>query len=284
MTELLIHPKTRRQTEAFVNKPAHAILLVGPSGSGKSSLARQLGAAIIGIEPEQLEKFAYAKLITHQDSKIGIDTIRELERFVGLKVPKSAPVNRLIIISDSDSLTLEAQNALLKLLEEPPESTVLILTSKHAQALLPTIRSRVQTINIHMPEKAKVKEYFTALNHDQTEVERAYSISGGLPGLMSSILNDQNHKLSEATEWARRLLSQSTYQRLLCVDELAKQKDLAIDITSIMRQMAHLSLLTSDGKNALKWRSILGASYEAGEQLNCNSNTKLVLTKLMLSL
>lgn len=285
MNDMLIHPQTDRHLAAFVERPSHAVLIVGPAGSGKMTMAISLAESVLALEKNRLNTYGYAKTLSPVDDKaIGIDVIRELEMFLSLKVPIDRAINRTVIIENSHKLTVEAQNALLKLLEEPPKGTVIILTANHSQLLLPTIRSRVQTINLTKPDKDEINTYFSDQKYQSDEIQRAYSVSGGLPGLMSSMLGDEEHPLTKATEWARKLLAQNLYERLLVVDELSKQRQLALDTTYILKQMAHVSLQTASGKSAHRWRSILKASYEANEGLSGNGNAKLILTKLMLSI
>ena len=107
--------------------------------------------------------------------------------------------------------------------------------------------------------------------------------SGGLPGLMSALLGQEEHPLLLATQRARQLLSQSAYERLLAVDDLAKQRPLALDVAFIFQQMAHVSLQTATGEAAAKWQAILKAGYQAAEALNVSAQPKLALTNLMLS-
>lgn len=284
MKHLLLHPQTRQQLEAFVAKPSHASLLAGPAGSGKLTIATNLAQAVLGLPDGGLSAHPYAKIITPVEGKaIGIDVIRELEHFLALKVPGSAEHDRVVIIENAQLLTLEAQNALLKTLEEPPKGTLLLLTADSEQALLPTIRSRAATINIIQPHAAALTERFL-VRFEAEAIKQAQAISGGLPGLMNSLLSDQQHPLVLATERARQLLGQTTYERLLAVDELSKQRQLASDTTYILQQMARLSLQTATGPAAIKWQSILNAGYEASEALNNSAQPKLALTKLMLSL
>lgn len=285
MNDLIIHPKTDQHLAAFVERPSHAVLIVGPAGSGKMTMAISLAESVLALEKNRLNTYGYSKTLSPVDDKaIGIDVIRELEQFLSLKVPIDRAINRTVIIENSHKLTVEAQNALLKLLEEPPLGTVIILTASHSQSLLPTIRSRVQTINLAKPEKQQIDTYFSGQKYQSDDIRRAYSVSGGLPGLMSSMLGDEEHPLTVSTEWARKLLAQTLYERLLVVDELSKQRQLAVDTTYILKQMAHVSLQTASGKSAIKWRSILKASYDANEGLSGNGNAKLILTKLMLSI
>lgn len=281
---LALHPQTITKLEAVKAGRPHGILLSAPKGSGKGAIARLLAEWLIGLE-NGLDTYAYFRSIDSADGKgIGIEAIRDLEHFLSLKVPGKNPTNRLVLIEDAHLLTHEAQNALLKTLEEPPAATNIILTASHEQSLLPTIRSRVQTVHLIRPEKTELLKIFKSQGFNEDLISQAYSISGGLPGLMHALLSDEEHSLLEATRRTRVLLSQTTYERLLNVDELSKNRELAAGITLIMQQMAHVSLQTARGAAAIKWRAILDSSYAASEALVKNGSPKLVLTKLMLTL
>ncbi len=86
---------------------------------------------------------------------IGIETVKQIHKKVFLKPIKSK--SKLIIIEDAHLLTPEAQNALLKILEEPPTNTHIILATESLDALLPTILSRCQIIRLE-EEKKKITE------------------------------------------------------------------------------------------------------------------------------
>lgn len=283
MTDLVIHEATDQQIQALINSPSHAMLLVGPKGSGKRSLADLLTQRITGIE--KVSDYPYGTVIAPEEGKsIGIEAIRELEHFLSLKVPGQRPFDRFVILEDAHMLTQEAQNALLKTLEEPPQGSIILLTSSQEQALLPTIRSRVQTVKLNIPENGAVERYFTGQGYDAGAIKQAAAISGGLPGLMHTLLTQDEHPLTQATAYARQLLSKTAYERLLMVDELSKQKSLANDLCYILQQMAHVSLLKAEGAAAKRWQSILAASYEASEALSVSAQPKLVLSNLMLHL
>ena len=105
---------------------------------------------------------AQSLIISPEDGKaIGIESARQLERFMRLKVPSDKPYNRAAIIEDSHLMSIEAQNALLKTLEEPPAGTLIIMTVSYEPALLPTVRSRAQTLAVQRPEQQQVKEFFS---------------------------------------------------------------------------------------------------------------------------
>jgi replication-associated recombination protein RarA len=286
MKNLVLHPSTRQMIDLYIKSPSHAVMLVGPPGSGKKTLAARLIEGALELQDDSFADYPYTlKLVVASDKKlIAIEAVRQLEQFLSRKVPGSTKYNRAVIIEDAHLLSHEAQNALLKTLEEPPVGTLIVLTVNHEQALLPTIRSRTQTIQINRPSRSDLEQHFSKLRHETRAIEQAYTISGGLPGLMHDILSQEEHPLSQATSTARQLLSQTSYERLLGVETLAKDRQLAADTAYIMQQMARISLQAASGATAKRWQQILAASYNAAEALAHSSNLKLTLTNLMLSL
>lgn len=284
MNDLLVHPITQKSIDGIIQSPSHALLLIGPPGIGKLSLATSLAENILDIPDNKLVDYAYAMHIKPEEGKtIGIDSVRQLEQFLSLKVPRDKSYNRAIIIENSDLLTHEAQNALLKTLEEPPRHTFIIMTASHLESLLPTITSRVQSITVQKPIKNDLTNLF--LNeHKQSDVDKAYAVSAGLPGLMHAVLSDEDHTLKAATQTARSILGMNSYERLLQVDDLAKDKEKAKDIIYILQQMAHISLQSAEGASARQWQRVQSATYNASEALRASGQPKLVLTNLMLQL
>lgn len=283
MAELVVHPKTKQQLDRLATHASHAVLLTGPKGIGKATLAAFIAEQLLDIPKGSLAKYPHVIFIRSQERKaIGIEQIRELEHFTSLKIPGSKPIARIALIEDAQAMTLEAQNALLKTLEEPPSDTVLILTTAHPHALLPTIRSRVQSVAVTKPARADIEKFFSGLGSEQDR-KQALAISGGLPGLMTVLLSkDTEHPLTEAVAVSRELLQAPVFERLLRVDELSKRKEFCQDVCFVLMQMAHTALSTATP--ATRWQTVLSAAYEAQEQLIANTQPKLVLTNLMLQL
>ena len=277
MNDLCVHPKTQADMSSLILNKPHAILLTGPSGIGKKALSKSLAKKLLDIE--DWEGYPY-KLIISSDKTIGIDSIREMEHFLTLKVPSTKSPNRIVIIEDAEKLSLESQNALLKTLEEPPESTVILMTLSHSNLLLGTLRSRTQKLNVTMPDENSLRELYSS-TPDQT-FNQAYLISGGLPGLLHSLIDNEDHPLKAATTSARDILSSNLYERSLMVNSLSKDSAKLMDILQIMEQMATVSL--KKGVNQEKWQRILRAAYETRANISKNAQTKLALLKLMFSL
>ncbi len=287
MNSLLIHKTARQALNNFVQSPSHALLLIAPSGSGKGAIAKMLASELLEIDELRLQNHPYYKLV-HPDEHqiISIDTIRNTIHFTTLKTTSKTGINRVIIIEDSHKMTLEAQNALLKTVEEPPKGTTLILTTSNERLLIPTILSRLQVINIPLPNKKLITEYFIKNGYDTKAVEHALLMSDGLIGLMQALLSNTDHPLIEATIYAHDLLRKTPFERITIIDELAKDKQYCQNVIFILEQMATLTLYQSN-KNFIslkRWQKILKACHAANKQLLANSQIKLVLLNFMLSL
>lgn len=287
MSSILFHPATKLRVDECIHCPAHAIVLAGPAGTGKKSIARHVAAEILGIPVLKLSEYPYFRIVGPDDgAAISIETIRELKTFVSLKIPGSRPLARIILITDAHKMTTEAQNALLKVLEEPPADTMLILTVSHVEALLDTVRSRSRLITVTPPANEAVTEWFVGQEYDAAAVQKSIMLSGGLPGLVHALLtSEDDHPLFAATAQARSLLGGKTFDRLLMVDALSKQKQETADVLFILGQMARMSLLNATaGTDTDRWKRILAGTYHASELLGRNVQPKLVLTNLMLEL
>lgn len=85
---------------------------------------------------------------------IGIEDIKVIQQAIFLKPIKSK--NKVVVIQQAELLTIPAQNALLKLLEEPPDNTYIILTTTNSNILLPTIHSRCQIVKMKAHQKTTI--------------------------------------------------------------------------------------------------------------------------------
>ncbi|HET8709418.1 MAG TPA: hypothetical protein VFL85_04005 [Candidatus Saccharimonadales bacterium] len=288
MNELILHERTQAAINALLANPQHAVIITGQTGIGKESIARKLAADLLHIAPEKLTDFQFAKIVGEKDEPIKIEDVRTLQHFFSLKTAGGQGVQRVALIVGAERMTPEAQNALLKTLEEPPEDSVIIMTAKDEQAMLATVRSRSQIVTLIAPNKAALQHYFKQAGHSEAEIKRVMLMSGGLPGLMTALLaQESDHPLIRAAEMARDILRHDTFARLALVDTLSKQKELCRDTLFILQQMAQLSL-TDTSKNAAaqkQWRCVLTESFAAEQTLaSTNATPKLVLTNFMLAL
>lgn len=278
----VLHPLTAQALDSYAAKPSHALLIIGPTGMGKFTVASNLAANLLGVDAVKIVNHPYYKHIQKdKERSISIEQVRDLEQFLSRKVPGGG--RRVIVIEDAHLLGIPAQNALLKTLEEPPANTMLILTAAHERALLPTIRSRAQAITIRRPAQASVTEHFATNGFAAADIQRAYAMSGGLPGLMYAILQDDvEHPLVQAAATARQLAGATMFERLAMVDALSKDREKALEVLGVLQQMARVAMRTTG--NTAVWGRIMKGCHQAIGQLELSGQPKLVLTNLMLSL
>lgn len=286
--DLVMHPLTARQLAHYQTEPSHALLLVGPAGSGKGTIALRLAKQIVGSTASDANNASTRHIEADEKGTISIDVIRELRQFVRLKTTGTQEIRRAIIVEHADGMTAEAQNSFLKLLEEPPQDTIIIVTVNTIGSLLPTIQSRVQTIIVQTPTQEAVTAFF-APSHDAKTVTQSYFLSGGLPGLMHALLtSDAAHPLMQSVTEAKEILQQPTYERLLHIEHLSKQKETALSVCEAISRMAQAGLRQAskkrDSKRLEQWHKISKAVFAAQQQLAQNANLKLTLTNLLLQL
>lgn len=290
MDKLVLNTITKRQLEQFLQKPSHSLLIIGPAGSGKQTIALHIAAQLLQSDIDRVGNHPHVKLIAPLNSSISIDVIRDLKSFSKLKTAgHSSEVKRIVIVYDAQALTTEAQNAFLKLLEEPPADTVLVLTTTNHQLLLPTIISRTQQLHLKPINKQQLIRHFTNQNYPLPQVEKAYHISGGRVGLMQAILSSEDdHDLLVQVQNAKDILISPVFDRLTKVDGLAKQKDeLRVFLEGLHRvtQAALTQAIEKDNmKQIERWKSRLQLVHEAIEDLAGNANAKLTLTHLFMGL
>ena len=158
-------------------------LFLGPDGVGKRTTAIEFAKAI-NCEHEKedaCDSCASCNKITSanhadvsmicpeegQSQSIKIDTIREIIYQASLK-PYEAR-KRVFIINDAGQMTAEAQNALLKLLEEPPQNHILILTASNIAGLFPTVLSRCKVLKFYSLTQGQIQEFLHARDIDEEE-------------------------------------------------------------------------------------------------------------------
>ncbi len=142
----------------------HSWLITGPPGSGRSNLAFAFAAELLssGMRDRYESVKSQVEARTHPDLSvlstekvtIGIDEVRSLVS--SSQFSPSVSRFRVVVIEDADRMTERTSNVLLKALEEPPPRTIWILCAPSEADLIPTIRSRVRTVRLKIPQTAEV--------------------------------------------------------------------------------------------------------------------------------
>jgi DNA polymerase III gamma/tau subunit len=195
LNNLLLHPRSAAQLHLFIRNPAHAVLISGPGGSGKNTVATAAAATILDIQ--NLDNYPYFIQIQRLKNKqdISIEQVREVINSMKLKTPGRKKIQRAVLIKDAQFLSLPAQNSLLKILEEPSSDTIFLLTASSTQSVLPTIISRSQVLEIQPVGLEKAIKYWGDKYSDE-QIRIAWQLSGGLAGLLSALLAEDLEALA----------------------------------------------------------------------------------------
>jgi len=186
-------------------------------------------------------------MILSSEKSLGIETIRQLQKSLHLKAFKGG--KKIAFIKEAQNLTLEAQNALLKTLEEPSPSSILILSAPDEFLLLPTIVSRCQIIQLSSRPQINLSG------------ERLAEISENLPKLLRSSVGERL-VFAESEK-----IYQDRQKALLWLDEL----------TWVARQQLLSSLEQGKSSSQLALIETLKALLQAKKYLSANCNVRLVL-------
>lgn len=164
--------KEHLQNAISMNKVSHAYIINGERSSGKEFIAKVFAAALQcekgGTEPcgechscKQALSGNQPDIIFVSHDKpntIGVEDIRtQINNDIAIK-PYSSP-RKVYIMNEGEKMTVQAQNALLKTLEEPPEYAVILILTANVDSLLPTVLSRCVVLNMKPVSDQKVKKF-----------------------------------------------------------------------------------------------------------------------------
>lgn len=290
-SELLLHSKTLKQVSDYLQKPSHGLLVAGLPGSGKYALAKEIASSLLGLKaPAMLDSYPYYYELNLPDTKseIPIELVRNLIKKLHLRTTGSGDIRRAVIIEDANYLSTEAQNSLLKTLEEPPVDTVLILTAPSGNSLLPTIVSRLHKLQVYSVDQESAIRFYSKI-YDRKAIESAWALSGGAAGLLSALLQeDQTHPLKASVQAFKDFLSADKYSRLILLDKMDKDKPALIGFIDagirIMSALHTEAIKRTDQKPASQILNKKKRLLEAMSKLQANTSPKLVILDLALNL
>ncbi len=263
-------------------------MLKGDIGAGKKHTAQWVTKELLNLQSiEKVQSHQYVRLISPEKSVVSIAQVRDVKQFMSLKTTGKTRLRRVVCIFDAHLMTVEAQNALLKILEEPPDDSVIVLTVNDDRSLKETIYSRVQKITVLPVSLKDSADYFEGFS--SSEVDKFHALSTGYVGLMSNLLTKKtDHPMIEAINTAKKIVTSTTYERLLVVDALSKNKQELEHVLFAIKRIASVGMrnasLQSNELAANKWRSILSSTLQTEANLRSNPNSKLALTNLFLQM
>jgi DNA polymerase-3 subunit delta' len=213
--------RERLETALAGGRLPHALLLHGPEGVGKERFATVIASGLLcrqraseSILPcGRCPECALSRAGSHPDihwlrrpddrKSIGVDAVREICEQLAMTSLRGG--HRVAVVLPAQAMTISAQNALLKTLEEPAPRTLLVLVTSRPSRLLPTLRSRCQRIEIPRPEVQAADEWLAG-ELGRSPAPGLLELAGGAP-LKAVALAPHFASLTEQmTELLKRLL------------------------------------------------------------------------------
>jgi DNA polymerase III delta prime subunit len=267
--KLRIAPSTERFIAQFNANPSHAVLLTGGEGTGLFTLAEHISAAsghILNVlKPESKTSTSLPTISVERIRQLYVETRSRLNG------------DHFVIIDDADTMNHVAQNALLKLLEEPNPSVHFILTSHSPDKLLATIRSRTQTFAVPPIDALESRRLLKGLGVSDTLTEqRLLYVAEGLPAELTRLSrSDGDFKLlAERVQKARQFAEGTPYQRLAVILSMKEDRQGTLKLIEMITMLLRRSINGSPERSTLQ---LIDRLLESSELIRANGNARLQL-------
>lgn len=301
-----------------IGRVSHATLIVGPPHIGKTTVAITFAQALnctgggpmpCGVCPSCRKTLSGnhpdVRILDAPDQTLKISEVRHLQRELALSPHEGRW--RVAVLSDFERATLEAANALLKTLEEPPAQVVLVLTATEADVLLPTIVSRCQVLSLRPLPTPLVKEALTVhWGAEPAQAELLAYLSGGRLGWAVQAVQDELllARRNEHLDHMISLMSQGRVERLAYAAEVSRDPALVKEILALwlgwwrdlllVASGSQVSITNLDHEETLRQQAkqvtlrqaqrMLAQVRSTVKNLDQNVNQRLALEVLLLSL
>ena len=213
------------------NMISHAYMFEGPSGVGKNTLARELSRILLEMEnlfnsPDYIE-------IKPDGNSIKIAQIRKMQTDILVKPYKSY---KIYVFDEEQKMTVEAQNALLKTLEEPPKYAIIILITNNKESLLDTIKSRCEIIKFTPIPIKDIADYLVKTGVDEKRASLLANFSRGSMQKAIELSESEDFYImrEEIQKYIETFLNGNLIDIMEVQSSIEKYKDQIINVLDLM--------------------------------------------------
>lgn len=221
----VFHTASHELLLRFAKHPSHSLIISGEEGLGTLFAAHFL-IEKLGISSQDIVS------VEKEKDTVPIDAIKPLYR-----TAKTIHQTRMVIlIDDADTMSEDAQNALLKLLEEPPRNVTFILTAHQQDRLLPTIRSRSMQIPLRRVTKHMSQNILAQLSVSPSVSQKILFLALGRPAEIIRLATDADYYDSQVSmvAMAKQFLESDKYQRLVQAKSVMTDRASALKFTAML--------------------------------------------------
>lgn len=295
--EILGNDKIKKNLEETINTEtvSHSYLFMGPEGIGKKKIAIEFAKMILCLSDNKpcnncssCIKFDGGnnpdfRLIEPDGNSIKIAQIREMQERIYEKPIISN--KKVFIINDSDKMTEEAQNSLLKTLEEPPEYAVIILIASSESKMLNTIKSRCLKVGFTEIPKEQIREYILKNKIIDNPSQSILEFCGGSIGKLDSIVkNLEIHNQLEQT--MKNLINMNIKNMVQMFNEfqvLYDSKDLINELLDYMIVIIY-EYIKHTSEYEANVLNIIPIIERTKIKLNSNTNFDMCIDELLMNI
>lgn len=282
-----VHYLNKILEKGFVS---HAYLFEGPEHVGKTTLALRFAAELLGDSFENVLRNPDLIFVSpdKEEKQISVDTVRELQKNLSLYPYKAK--YKVALIEKTEFMNRTAANSLLKTLEEPGQTSIIILITSDSEKILDTIKSRCQILNFNIVSSAAI-ESFLGANNKKSEDKEAVELSQGKPGVAISLLEDIEllNKVKKGKEEILRFFNYNNFEKMeKAVPIHTMEKEEVIGVLDLWISTLRKEMLVSvDDKEITRVKKIKNAIDKIisvrKDILENNVNLRLAIENLCLS-
>ncbi len=259
----MLNNTTELTLKSIAKSLPHALIVIGRAGMdlnfAAGFLATQADCKLESVLPEKKE------VIDTENGIISVDIIRRL--YDSTKTVNKQP--RIIALTRAETMSVQAQNAFLKLLEEPTDGVHFVLLTTEPQRLLPTIRSRSQQLELLPITRQQSQSLVASIDKvSSVKLSQLMFLAEGLDAELRHLVEDETYfqANSQIIKDAKAMIGTSLYEKLRVIDKYRDNRSGALALINSTARLIELTLAKQSRPDLIGFLDKLSSAHEAISQ------------------